>query len=81
MKKTLRWILGILLTPLLLFAVLSALLYLSPVQNWAAKKIAEYASEKYGVQITIDHVSLSPLFDLNVKNLHVAKNQQTLVDV
>ena len=44
MKKTLRWILGILLTPLLLFAVLSALLYLSPVQNWAAKKIAEYAS-------------------------------------
>ena len=81
MKKTLRWILGILLTPLLLFAVLSVLLYLPPVQNWAVKKIAGYASEKYDMQITIDHVSITPLFDLDLKNLHVAQERQTLVDV
>lgn len=81
MKKSLRWILGILLTPLLLFVVLSALLYLPPVQNWTVKKIAEYASEKYGMQITIDHVSLTPLFDINISKLHVAQDQHTLVDV
>ena len=37
MKKALWWILGILLSPLVLFVVLTVLLYLPPVQNWAVR--------------------------------------------
>ena len=41
MKKTLRWILGILLTPVLLFLILIALLYLPPVQNLVVHSVAD----------------------------------------
>jgi len=65
-KKALWWILGILLSPLVLFVVLTVLLYLPPVQNWAVDKVAEIASEKTGMQITVGHVNLSFPLDLAI---------------
>ena len=38
MKRLLYWILGILLFPVVLFIVLAVLLYIPPVQNWAASE-------------------------------------------
>ena len=49
MKKAFWWILGILLSPILLFLILTVLLYLPPVQNWAVDKVAAIASEKTGI--------------------------------
>ena len=59
MKKAFWWILGILLSPVLLFVVLAVLLYLPPVQNWAVDKVAEIASEKTGMHISVGHVNLA----------------------
>ena len=40
MKKALWWTVGLLLSPVLLFLILAALLYLPPVQNWLVDKVA-----------------------------------------
>ena len=50
---------GILLSPVLLFVLLTILIYLPPVQNWLVDKVAAYASEETGMEITVDHVDLS----------------------
>ena len=64
MKKVFWWILGILLSPILLFVILTILLYLPPIQNWAVDKVAAYASEQTGMEITVDNVRLSFPLDL-----------------
>ena len=66
MKKALWWILGILLSPILLFVILTVLLYLPPVQNWAVDKVAAIASEKTGMLISVGHVRLAFPLDLAV---------------
>ena len=66
MKKALWWILGLLLSPVLLFVILTVLLYLPPVQNWAVDKVAEVASEKTGMQITVGEVRLAFPLDLSI---------------
>ena len=66
MKKALWWILGILLSPVLLFIILTVLLYLPPIQNWAVDKVAAVASEKTGMLISVGHVRLAFPLDLAV---------------
>ncbi len=82
MKKAFWWILGILLSPILLFLILTLLLYFPPVQNWAVDQVAAYASEKTGMQITVDHVDLSFPLDLGVDGIHVLQPpSDTIADV
>ena len=71
MKKAFWWILGILLSPVLLFAILAVLLYLPPVQNWAVDKVAAIASEKTGMEITVGHVHLRFPLDLSIDNFRM----------
>ena len=73
MKKALWWIMGILLSPILLFLILTVLIYLPPVQNWVVDKVAQVASEKTGLTITIDHVNLSFPLDLGVDGMQVVQ--------
>ena len=58
-KKTLKILTAIVLTPIVVFIVLTVLLYIPPVQNWVAHGVASYASEKTGDSITVGRVSLS----------------------
>ena len=81
MKKAFWWILGILLSPVLLFAVLTLLLYLPPVQNWAVDKVAEIASEKTGMHISVGHVNLAFPLDLSINDFKVIDKQDTLADL
>ena len=89
MKKAFWWILGILLSPILLFVILLILLYLPPVQNWAVDKVASMASESTGMEITIGHVNLSFPLDLAVDHVQVltpsssplARIERAIVDV
>ena len=53
MKKALKWMGIAVLTPILLFIILTAILYLPPVQNWAVQKVTAIASEKTGMDITV----------------------------
>ena len=81
MKKVLWWILGILLSPVLLFVVLTVLLYLPPVQNWAVDKVAAIASEKTGMQISVGHVQLSFPLDLAIDDFRIVQSPDTIADV
>ncbi len=81
MKKAFWWILGILLSPVLLFVLLTILIYLPPVQNWLVDKVAAYASEETGMEITVDHVDLSFPLDLGVDGVRVIHQPDTIADV
>jgi len=81
MKKVFWWILGILLSPVLLFLILMLLLYFPPVQNWAVDKVAGIASEKTGMDIRVDHVNLSFPLDLAIDGFHVVQQPDTIADV
>lgn len=73
MKKFFKWVGIVLLSPILLFIILAALLYLPPVQNWVAQKVATYASEKTGMEITVEHVDLDFPLDLGIDGMRVIK--------
>ncbi len=81
MKKLMWWILGLLLTPVLLFVVLVGLLYLPPVQNWAVDKVAAIASEKTGMQISVGHVQLRFPLDLSLDDFLMVHEQDTIASV
>ena len=72
---------GILLSPVLLFVLLTILVYLPPVQNWLVDKVAAYASEETGMEITVDHVDLSFPLDLGVDGVRVIHQPDTIADV
>ena len=67
MKKALKWMGIAVLTPILLFVILAVLIYLPPVQNWAVRKVAAVASEKTGMQISVEHVNLEFPLDLGIE--------------
>ena len=81
MKKAFWWILGILLSPVLLFLILTVLLYLPPVQNWAVDKVAAIASEKTGMDISVGYVRLSFPLDLSIDNFKMIHQPDTIADV
>ncbi len=78
MKKTLKWIGIAVLTPILLFMILAVLIYLPPVQNWAVKKVAAIASEKTGMEITVEHVNLEFPLDLGIEGFRAIKANDSL---
>lgn len=78
MKKVLKWIVGIILTPILLFLLLLILLYIPPIQNWVAQKVASYASEKTGMDISVGHVSLKFPLDLSVEDFKMIKPNDSI---
>ena len=71
MKKYVKWVAGIIMTPLLLILLLTLLLYLPPVQNWAVKQVAAYASESTGMDISVKHVELVFPLKLGVEGVKV----------
>ena len=81
MKKAFWWILGILLSPILLFLILTVLLYLPPVQNWAVDKVAAIASEKTGMDISVGYVKLSFPLDLSINDFKMIHQPDTIADV
>ena len=94
MKKARWWILGLLLSPVLLTLVLALLLYLPPVQHWMVGRMAKAASEATGFTVTVDRVRLAFPLNLGVGGVQVigtdsvtgkpdtlASVERTIVDV
>ena len=78
MKRVFKWIGIVLLSPILLFIILAALLYLPPVQNWVAQKVASYASEQTGMEITVEHVDIDFPLDLGIDGIRVIKPRSSI---
>ena len=81
MKKVLKWMGIAVLTPLLLFIILAALLYLPPVQNWVGQKVTAIASEKTGMDISIGHVNLEFPLDLGIDDFRVLHQNDSVTVV
>ena len=81
MKKIFKWIGIVLLSPVVLFVVLVALLYVPPIQNWAVQQVASIASKKTGMDISVEHVDLSFPLDLQVDGVRIVKEQDTIADI
>ena len=78
MKRLLKWIAVVVLVPVLLVGLLAVLLYVPPVQNWAVRHVARIASEKTGMDISVDHVHLEFPLRLGVEGVKVMRpNDQT----
>ena len=73
MMRALKWLGIAILIPILLFCLLAVLLYLPPVQNWAVKRVAAIASEKTGMEISVEHVNLEFPLNLGVEGVRVIK--------
>ena len=78
MKKVLKWIAIVVVLPVVLVAMLAGALYIPAVQNWAVQKVARVASEKTGMDITVEHVHLAFPLDLSVEGLRVLKQNDSL---
>lgn len=85
MTKHTKWIVGsvagVLLTPIILFVLLTVALYLPPVQNWAVDTVAKYASEETGMNISVEHVCLVFPLDLGVDGVMVTQQNDSLPQV
>ena len=73
--RAFKWLGIAILIPILLFCLLAVLLYLPPVQNWAVKRVAAIASEKTGMEISVEHVNLEFPLNLGVEGVRVIKPQ------
>ena len=78
MKKALKWTALAVAIPILLIVLLAVLLYLPPVQNWAVKQVARVASEKTGMEITVERVNLEFPLNLGVEGLRVLQPNDSL---
>lgn len=81
MKKSLRWLIALVLTPIVLFLLLVVLLYCPPVQRWAVKQATNYVSNHTGMEATIEEVTLSYPLDLELKGLRLLQPNDSVAGV
>ena len=81
MKKVFKWIGIVLLSPVVLFVVLVALLYVPPIQNWVAQQVVSIASKKTGMDISLERVDLSFPLDLQVDGVRIVKETDTIANI
>lgn len=81
MRKAVKIIGWVIVTPIVLFIVATLLLYFPPFQNWAVGKVAAIASEKTGMTITVEHVNLQFPLNLGISGLRVIQPNDSLPQV
>ena len=80
MKKYIRWVGIVIAIPIVLFLLIVILLYCPPVQNWAVKRVASYASQKMGMNITVEKVKLVFPLDLGVEGVRVLQPNDSVTE-
>ena len=73
MKKVFKWIAIVLLSPVLLFIILAALLYVPPIQNWAVQRVVDYISNGSDMNIQVGHVDMDFPLDLGIDGILITK--------
>ena len=79
MKKALRWILAVLLTPMLLCMAAGILIYIPPVQRWLVQLATNIISEKTEMEVKVESLELQFPLDLRLKRLQVVQHPDTIV--
>ena len=81
LKRTIKWSVAAVAAPVAAVVLLAVLLYLPPVQNWAVHTVADYASEKTGMQISVGKVRLEFPLDLGISDFRMIKPNDSLPQV
>ena len=81
MKKVFLWIGLVLLSPVLLFLLLTLLIYMPPVQRWVVGQVTAYATEATGMQVSVSGVSLQFPLDLSIHDFLVVEDHDTVASV
>ena len=66
LKKSLKVLAALIALPPTLLLILSILLYVPAVQNWAVKQVAAYASDAMDMNVSVERVRLRFPLDLGV---------------
>ena len=81
MKKRLKHIAIAAVVAVIVFLALPLLIYVPPIQNWMVQKATAIASEKTGLDISIEHVDLCFPLNLGVDGIIVKDNGDTIADI
>ena len=81
MRKVFKWTGIAALTPVLLFFILAVLLYLPPIQNWAAQKVAGIVSKNTGMEVSVGHVRLEWPLNLGIEDFKAIKQNDSLPQI
>lgn len=81
MKKVFRWLVGLLLLPVLLTCIIVLALYTPPVQQWGAQWGAQWLHKHTGYGITFDRVRIRYPLRLQADGLYLTRNVDTLLFV
>ncbi|WP_287677811.1 translocation/assembly module TamB domain-containing protein [Bacteroides sp.] len=79
MKKFLKWCGIIISIPFALFIIISILIYIPPIQNFAVRKAASIASDATGMDISVGRISLSFPLNLGIHNVTAIQKNDTLL--
>lgn len=77
-RKVVKLAVGIILSPFILFIILTVLLYIPPIQNWIVRQVTTYASEQTGMDISVDHVKLIFPLDLGVEGFKMIQTNDSI---
>ncbi|WP_297143216.1 translocation/assembly module TamB domain-containing protein [uncultured Prevotella sp.] len=77
-KKSLIAVAAVVATPIIILILLAVLLYVPPVQNWAVRQVASYASESTGMTVRVDNVRLRFPLDLTVNGFLATQPNDSL---
>lgn len=80
LRKALRIVLVVAGAVVGLFLLLAVALYIPPVQNFVAHRVAAYASEKTGMTLRVGRVRLAFPLDLALINTFASQRGDTVVD-
>ena len=59
--------------------ILTMLLYIPPIQNWAVKKAIAISTEATGMNIALGSVGISFPLDIKLEELSARQNQDTIL--
>lgn len=81
MKKRTKHIVAGIVCALLLLAAAPLLIYVPPIQQWVVREVAAIASSKTGMDISVGHVSLRFPLDLQLDDVTVVQQGDTVADI
>jgi hypothetical protein len=81
MRRWIKWIGIVCLVPVALVLLVSILLYIPPIQDFAVREATQYASKATGMKVRIGQLRLSFPLDITAHDMLVVSARDTLLDL
>ena len=81
MRRWIKWIGIVCLVPVALVLLVSILLYIPPIQDFAVREATQYASKATGMKVRIGQLRLSFPLDIIAHDMLVVSARDALLDL